>query len=430
MNSGQRLWMSRQRGGFTLIELMVVIAIMATLATMIIVVSTKFLDAKNAKSKVIVATVMQAIELSAANSGSTFSPQEHPLAGSKEKRFKFISSTGSILSASGIAVKGRPRNYKDSNGVSHDLVTASLATCLLDPEDRYADSRVPGLFGLKRKYIGVLGAMQAAVTYYMRLPVVDINLLRSQNAASLVDIPEAIGDNFFAQNPIDTCGTPTKDQLKEMANGQDIGGQRTKGVFLLPLSNKNVIDQILGLSGMQGELAGLGALKTAFQSSPAGNYPGTLAENTYVTKPAVNPYGESAKEYITKAESISIPLVLFKGNSSTGSKTKDGQTNQKDDLSSGAEAEDEWKPGFIKVGGKWRSYRLPGLALYDAFDNELLITVTSNGKWQVISAGVDRCFRWNPGKNKTIDTAAADKNKKGDDTDGTIDNIGERIEDE
>jgi hypothetical protein len=46
----------------------------------------------------------------------------------------------------------------------------------------------------------------------------------------------------------------------------------------------------------------------------------------------------------------------------------------------------------------------------------------------VISAGEDGCFRWNPGKDRTLDTTnAAGDTPLGDDKDGSLDNIGDSM---
>jgi hypothetical protein len=78
-------------------------------------------------------------------------------------------------------------------------------------------------------------------------------------------------------------------------------------------------------------------------------------------------------------------------------------------------SESKWKPGYIPVnnGGtaladvastKWVRYRLAGLAVYDAWGNELLTVAGANDAFRVISAGPDGVLAVAPGIDGTLDT--------------------------
>jgi type II secretory pathway pseudopilin PulG len=102
-----------------------------------------------------------------------------------------------------------------------------------------------------------------------------------------------------------------------------------------------------------------------------------------------------------------------------------------------------WQPGMVNAGG-WRSYQLRGLALYDGWDREIVVSQGADGRVRVISAGKDGCMRIAPGPNKTYqsttftrrmlcwctDWAAGSRGKglSGDDQDASIDNIAIGVE--
>lgn len=92
----------------------------------------------------------------------------------------------------------------------------------------------------------------------------------------------------------------------------------------------------------------------------------------------------------------------------------------------GSPGSEKWLPDHLQAGfygGNpcWRHYRIPGVALYDAWGTEILYSVGSGGL-TVVSAGPDRCFRWNPEADGMLATAAdADAPAPGD-KDGARDN--------
>lgn len=86
----------------------------------------------------------------------------------------------------------------------------------------------------------------------------------------------------------------------------------------------------------------------------------------------------------------------------------------------------EWDGGRIQDGTvagnpAWKTYRLPGLAIYDGWGSEVLYRI-HRGSVTVMSAGKDRAFRWDPGADGTLATAANANEPAGDDRDGRTDN--------
>jgi hypothetical protein len=104
-------------------------------------------------------------------------------------------------------------------------------------------------------------------------------------------------------------------------------------------------------------------------------------------------------------------------------------------VASGGAGSARWKPDHVRDGtipsgpdaGKpnWKPYRLPGLACYDAWGTEILYSVREGQRMAVLSAGRDRCFRWDPGKDGTLSTTALATGPASgsDDHDGATDNL-------
>lgn len=68
-------------------------------------------------------------------------------------------------------------------------------------------------------------------------------------------------------------------------------------------------------------------------------------------------------------------------------------------------------------------YRLRGTGVYDAWGNEILYSLGDKDAIRLTSAGRDGHFRWHPGDNGTLQTAADSTSASGDDRDASQDNI-------
>ncbi len=402
--------------GFTLIELLMVISIMVIMAAFILAGAKALgIGSKKAKTQTIIAAIRKGIELTNANKGGSVSPTEHPLAGSVEPRFKFVRTPQSSPrttppqpSSSGLALAGvESGNLENSQSL------------LLLPSDVYADPVSPMLFGFKRENIGVLGAQQRRVTKYLLLPKPgpDPAFAAADSSPAWKAVKVRSSEPTAPPFP-----TPPIYDLTCFPNNQvpppDIYAKDPE--FGTPRANKQAIDYLFGSSSVQGELAGLGALYTAdpelstvqckyrypLNSASSADWSGFPIPKPPSPEPDHYPYFPN------------FPLVYT---------NHDG---------SDANQEPYWKPGCIPISGttissgagaKWVHYRLPGLALYDAWENEILCTVTRNGDLRLWSPGADGVYVFEPGKNHKLDSVSPISARVGDDQDGSHDNIFEGV---
>lgn len=387
--------------GFTLIELMVVISIMAILASIIIVAASAFFkDAKKKQTDVIIRAVEIGINMAVASKGSAISPAEHPFAGSRNnaggERYLFKRATDSSdLSSSGTSLKGVPTVAYIGNGQKNQLML---------PSDRYADKRIALLYGAKREDIGVLQSLRKLVTQYRQLP-------RPPTIDPLTQpiVTSTISPGAGFDTPANDINWP--DTMIPTTSPASSGvSQETDTNFGRLADAKSALDYLFGSSSAQAELASLKALYNADPSLPTD----------------VNVFSvgiESRKLSSNNGAEVSEFLVY----TNAGGKEPDLKT-----------IEAKWKSGYIPVttagklaadrkGSRWVRYRLAGLAVYDAWGNELLVTVGTNDKYRVLSAGVDGVLAVNPGKDNTIDTDLTGDTRDNlvfvkDDSDGVKDN--------
>ena len=383
--------------GFTLIELIVVISIMAILSALIIAAVQGLTGkAKEKKTAVIIRAVETGINLAVASRGSAISPAEHPFAGSQAdaggSKYAFIrgdSRWSGSVSTSGTALKGVP----NPSYLSADLDK------LMMPSDIYNEIKVPILYGAKREDIGVLQSLRKVVTKYRMLPMPP-----SGQTTVLSPVTGSLASSYQGDSNPDFPNTliPTT-------------GQLTDATFGKLADAKSALDYLFGSSSAQAELS---ALKALYNADP------TLPKD-------VNKFTFGIE--LRTVGSVTEPLVYTNAFNLTAT-GKDSDTYV---------VEKKWKPSFIAVtkGGTtatlaknsstWVRYRLPGLAVYDAWDNELFVTVGANDKYRVLSAGADGVLAVNPGKNNVIDTtfgsSSGDMRDKlplaSDDTDGAKDNV-------
>ena len=379
--------------GFTLIELIVVISIMAILSSLIIAAVQGITGkAKEKKTGVIIRAVEVGINLAVASRGSSISPAEHPFAGSRaDAAGQFMRgdprwSPNTAVSTSGTALKGVP----NPSYLSADQ------NKLMMPSDIYNEIKVPILYGAKREDIGVLQSLRKVVTTYRLLPMPP-----SGQTTVLSPVTGAVATSYQGDTNADFPDTliPTTGQLADVTFGKLADA-------------KSALDYLFGSSSAQAELSSLKALYNADPTLPK-----DLNKFTF---------GIESRT----VGGVTEPLVYT--NAFTGGKGKDSDTYV---------VEKKWKPGFIavtkggttatlaKTSSTWVRYRLPGLAVYDAWDNELFVTVGANDKYRVLSAGADGVLAVNPGKDNMINTTSltGDMREKlpltGDDTDGAKDNV-------
>jgi prepilin-type N-terminal cleavage/methylation domain-containing protein len=387
------------RHAFTLMELLVVIAIMAILASLIMVgVQAISGNAGARKTDSIIQAVRQGIELAVVNKGSAISPTDHPLAGSREPRFLFTRGVdGSSVATSGYALRGVP-----------DVRNLSMMRSQLQlPTDRYAETRVPVLYGAMRQDIGVLQSLRKVVTQHLSLP------------KPPPPRPDAVSERDrypYVISPVTGSATDKYDDESSYPNALVPGAaaEADRNYGLLG-DAKLALDYLFGNSNAQAELAGLKALYNADPKLP-----------------------EDVNTYRTAIENRSVSGAtegLVYTNYGTPGQS-DSKTMKK-----------KYEPGYIPVGSasgsrtslaspagaNWVKYRLAGLAIYDAWQTELFTVLDSAGGYRVFSAGMNGVLAIDPGKDlifNTINITADPNNTRtqgqivfaGDDRDGSKDN--------
>jgi prepilin-type N-terminal cleavage/methylation domain-containing protein len=364
------------RLAFTMLELLVVIAIMTILAAMILVGAGAIMgNAEKKKTETIIQTVKTGIELAIANKGSAISPTEHPFAGSNSDaggaRFRFVRAsgntqwnTGSPVATNGTALKGVPHPLY--------LGVSAQRNFLLMSSDRYQDERIVLLHGARREDIGVLQSLRKVVTKYRLLPM-----------------PPKRADGMQATVLTRTGASPTSYQGDTNSDFPDTLipslTQITDPKYGLLSDTKPALDYLFGNSSAQAELASLKALYNADPTLPV-----------------------EVNKFTVGVERRSIGMVteplVYTNAGAPGSDYRNEETR--------------WKPGFIPVssgsgpflsldsasGSRWVRYRLAGLAVYDAWGNELMTVTGANNSYQVISAGADGALAIDPGQDRRLDT--------------------------
>lgn len=393
--------MRPRRLAFTMLELLVVISIMAILSAMILVGASAIMgNAERKKTETIIQTVKTGIELAIANKGSAISPTEHPFAGSNAEsgggRFKFVRGSGNAawgtnVSTTGTALKGVP-NPDFLNGSQDQLMMLS---------DRFEDERIVLLHGTRREDIGVLQSLRKVVTKYRLLPMPP-KPASPTTPRKVISPKTGIAESSYTDLLFPDTMIPSLAQMNDTTYGR--------------LSDtKPALDYLFGNSSAQAELA---SLKALYNADP------TLPEDQ-------NPFRTGVEQRTvasTNGASVTEPLVY--SNVGTGG-------NQEF-----RNFESKWKPGYIPISSSgttrtlesagssnWARYRLAGLAVYDAWNNELMTVTGGNNSYRVISAGKDGALAIQPGKDNHIDTTSITVDTAGKlqvdakDLDGAKDNL-------
>ncbi|TVR14748.1 MAG: type II secretion system protein [Planctomycetota bacterium] len=91
----------------------------------------------------------------------------------------------------------------------------------------------------------------------------------------------------------------------------------------------------------------------------------------------------------------------------------------------GDQTANRWRPGFCQPPGgtTWYRYRIPGLAVYDAWGTEILYTLSRRNVVRLVSAGPSGAFSHHPGDSGLFNTPANSRDFSGDDWDASQDNI-------
>lgn len=374
---------SRSTGGYTVLELLVVVTIIIALMALLIGVFPRT-SPERRRTELISTTVQNGITLAQAQSGSAFSPVEHPLAGSQAgaggERFAFVRSDprwAGTVATSGMALKGVP----DPGWLTTDTDRLLLAS------DRYGDRRVPLLFGAKRSDIGILQSLRKVVTRYRQLP------MPARGGGKVLDPATGTPASAYTDAVFPNSLVPAQSLVDDPTFGR-------------LADTKPALDHLFGASGIAAQLASLKALYNADPTLPSE----TNAFRIPVEERAIGGIREG----------------LVYTDADAGAVTP--------------RAEDRWKPGRIPVtgsgtrrlddatGAAWVRYRLAGLAVYDAWGVELLIVADGNGGYRVISAGPDGVLAVAPGRNHQLDTTLGGDMRErvtlaDDDQDGAKDNL-------
>jgi type II secretory pathway pseudopilin PulG len=357
-----------RHAAFTTIELLAVVAIVAVLAGMILSVIPIFQrNAKVKRTQAILELVALGISQGALRDAEA-TTVPHPLANTAPPRSPFVRGADGPGWSRGDAVAA------DGEGLlvrDPATVASSERARLLMPEDVYAGGATPAacdcplLYGVPRRRLSIVGTAYG-LTAYRRLP--DIH---KPGAKAQYDQVPAGGDGILDGSPYVSSASPGPGY----PDGQFL--VRVPGNLADPAAFENearkALDAALSGTVAQKELAAHGALKTADASS---------------SPPAPLICANRLREWTASARS------------------------------------DAWQPGAVRdADGAWKTYRLRGPAIYDAWGHEVLCWRADNGALLLESAGADGVFRWRPGPNGVFETAPADEHASGDDLPGWSDNV-------
>lgn len=237
VNEGAPEGMMRRRCGLTFVEVVVVVAIVGLLFLLVMMgVSGPRKGSKKAKTQVILAVIRKGIELHLANRGGSMASIEHPFAGSRAPRWRFVrAADGSAVAAEGDALMTDPLRVGDPEARARTLAR----------DDVYADERFPFLFGMPRSRIGIFGVPNPRVSSVRKLSP-------SEGAAPLLPPYDD------TQYPGSWWPSPT--------SGSAAGSEYADASRLW-------MEQIFSSSSVLAELSGLGALIQTPANQPRFNQP-------------------------------------------------------------------------------------------------------------------------------------------------------------
>ncbi len=244
-------------------------------------------------------------------------------------------------------------------------------TRVLLPDDIFSDPRVPLLFGLRREYIYTLAAAHIPTTSFLKVTPVKngvLDLVNDVDARASVLLTPSIDD----RTPW-TLATPAYDNRAD---------------------TKKLLDYVFGNSNALSELAHLKAIYDA---------PGS--ENKF----------KDSNNILTSPTAGNAARIL--GDQLT--------------TDMGKREFDNGRIQLVDVTKGWKAYRLPGLAIYDAWNQEILCSISPTGRIRLRSAGKDGAFVVDPYDSKSIDTTITNSTWTlgADDHDGTRDNVKNQSDD-
>jgi prepilin-type N-terminal cleavage/methylation domain-containing protein len=424
-----------RRAAFTLVELLVVMVVIATLAGMLFAVGNLFSErAKVSKTQAILAQVVTALETTK-NSGGAVSLTEHPLAASAgafayntgrgeanvpHPRASFvrhdsalghaaIATVGEALAGVGLAdlpavmpTGGAAVGADSQESAMLGSLQPPPGDRLLLPDDHLADSDAVHLMGMQRRCLSILGGGLKNVTWYRRLP-------KPMKGVRAPADPNRGWYNDFESSPWPaqwTSGNLTSGKFDNALPGP-VQSHVLRQEFLRPV----LMDMLDSWHNVRIDLTGVGFVtpgyslyhkigdqmsiiydptKPSWYSNTTNNMPvgGTVADSKKAFEASLGP----AMTEIAKMGAIYEPPT------DGGADLYCHDRLWKDGTALGPNL--PWRTGYYAGNG----YRLRGPALYDAWGTEILVYQDEAGDYTAMSAGKDGSFRWLHGQDRAFST--------------------------
>lgn len=392
------------RMAFTIVEMLVVMSIIALLATMILAVRGPLMESQRAsRTRAILGIIQQGLALARTDKGSIPAPAEHPFAGSKAPRLRFRGQRGGSwidLKPTGEAIAGVAEARLDLAG------EADADERLLDAADVCNEPDLPAFYGLERRYMGIIGIAQANITRRLDLSnapgsgMIPAGAKGYRPYSSWSFAGDAARDGYSSDDPPHypalSTGNPSFPSDQHLVEGV----ARTRELIPVITIDKGAITPCASPMGPADQAAALAQqipealLEELRQLGAAFAPPDDAPERLVVPGPGVPACAEwdpdAKRRWLIGKEIVAGKLVVRRPYAASRPRVwSDGV------------GEPQWKPGRIRPAldgsGAWVTYRLRGLALYDAWGSELLYMANQDGSPTVLSAGRDRCFAIVPG---------------------------------